>query len=237
MSRAQPQQNPPGALAGFPTLEWPARRTPGTTSAVAGDGQATVTIVAPTTGGIPTSYTVTATPGGAQCTVTAPATSCVVSGLANGTSYTFSSTATNAGGTSGPSGPSNAVTPRAATPVPVVQTPAGGCVTAGSKLSIPRAGSKSLMRPGCKTNAQQRVGVKVRSATPRGDVRYYKLFCAKNGQQSKTRSAGYGGGYRVCKTGTMKIRTYGTPLRLKISWFAPATSTFGSYKVEKSYRS
>ena len=95
-----------------PTVAVPvAPGTPGAPTAVAGNGQATVTVVAPSTGGTPTSYTVTASPGGATCTVTSPATSCVVSPLTNGTAYRFTSTATNAGGTSASSAQSAAVTP------------------------------------------------------------------------------------------------------------------------------
>ncbi len=74
--------------------------TPGQPTAVAGAGSAAVTVVAPTSGGTPTSYTVTASPGNAQCTVTGASGSCTVNGLTNGTSYTFTSTATNAAGTS-----------------------------------------------------------------------------------------------------------------------------------------
>lgn len=88
--------------------------TPGTPSAVAGDGQATVTIVAPSTGGAVATYLVTATPGGATCTVTSPAISCVISPLTNGVSYTFAATATNATGTSSASAASSATTPLAA---------------------------------------------------------------------------------------------------------------------------
>jgi len=87
--------------------------TPGTPTAVAGNGSATVSVVAPSSGGPVASYTVTASPGGSTCAVTPPATSCVVSGLTNGTAYTFSSTATNAGGTSAASASSNSVTPLA----------------------------------------------------------------------------------------------------------------------------
>jgi hypothetical protein len=64
-----------------------------------------------------TSYVVTAQPGGATCTAVAPATSCVVEGLVNGTTYTFTVVAIGDGGTSDPSEPSNPVTPR---PDPVI---------------------------------------------------------------------------------------------------------------------
>ena len=85
--------------------------TPGQPTAVAGAGSAAVTVVAPTSGGTPTSYTVTASPGNAQCTVTGASGSCTVNGLTNGTSYTFTSTATNAAGTSSSSVASAAATP------------------------------------------------------------------------------------------------------------------------------
>jgi outer membrane protein OmpA-like peptidoglycan-associated protein len=90
--------------------------TPGTPTAVAGDASATVTAVAAGAGPTPTSYTVTASPGSASCTITLPVTSCVVTGLTNGTSYTFTTTATNGNGTSSASTSSSAVTPTAPAP-------------------------------------------------------------------------------------------------------------------------
>jgi len=55
-----------------------------------------------------TSYTVTSSPAGAACTTAS--TSCTVTDLVAGTSYTFSVTATNASGTSVASAPSSSVT-------------------------------------------------------------------------------------------------------------------------------
>jgi len=78
--------------------------------AVAGDGQATVTVTPGLDGGNPiTLYTATADHGNFTGTSTTP--TIVVSGLNNGDSYTFTVTATNGIGTSDPSAPSNAVTP------------------------------------------------------------------------------------------------------------------------------
>jgi hypothetical protein len=79
---------------------------------VPGDGQATVRWAAATDNGNPvTGYTVTASPGGAQVTTNGSARSAVVPGLADGTAYTFTVTATNAVGTGPASTRSLAVTP------------------------------------------------------------------------------------------------------------------------------
>lgn len=79
--------------------------------AVAGPRHATVSwIPAVDNGAQILGYTVTATPGGATCS-TPVATICTVTGLANGTQYTFAVTATNDNGMSVPSPASNAVIP------------------------------------------------------------------------------------------------------------------------------
>ena len=100
-------------------------------SATSGNGSATVSWTAPGSGGSAiTSYTVTPYVGSAaQTPVTVsgspPATQTTVTGLTNGTAYTFTVSATNAVGTGPASSPSNAVTP---SPPPAVTgvTPSSG---------------------------------------------------------------------------------------------------------------
>ena len=86
---------------------------PSISTLTAGDAKVTVTVAAATTGGTPASYAVTASPAvaGGACTVTGEYGSCDVTGLSNGTAYTFTATATNAGGTSAVSAASAPVTP------------------------------------------------------------------------------------------------------------------------------
>src|SRR5262249_23001533 len=84
---------------------------PGQASAVGGDGQATVSFVAPSpTGGSPvTGYVVTASPGGLSASGSvSPIT---VTGLVDGTSYTFAVRAVNIAGTGPASAASGPVTP------------------------------------------------------------------------------------------------------------------------------
>ncbi|MGO4587250.1 fibronectin type III domain-containing protein, partial [Arthrobacter sp. 2RAF6] len=108
------------ALANSPTTAT-APAAPAGVGATAGNASATVSWTAPANGGSPiTSYAVTPHAGAttlAPVTVTGtpPATSTTVTGLSNGTAYTFTVTATNAIGTSPASAASAAVTPTGTT--------------------------------------------------------------------------------------------------------------------------
>jgi hypothetical protein len=101
---------------------------PQNVKATAGDGKATISWDA-VPGGSVTSYTVTASPGGKSCTATAPATSCVIEGLTNGTTYTFKVVAVNAAG-SGPESAEAKITPTAGSQAAAEANP---------KITIPAA--------------------------------------------------------------------------------------------------
>ncbi len=99
---------------------------PTSASAIPYDTSAWVTWAAPAfDGNLPvTAYEVTSTPDGKTCTTTGEL-SCALPGLANGSAYTFTVTATNSAGTSPASGASAAVTPgpvAGATYVPLAPT-------------------------------------------------------------------------------------------------------------------
>lgn len=98
---------PPPTTPGAPTIG----------SATPGNSQATISFTAPVSnGGSPiTSYTVTCNPG--AFSAGGPGSPITVTGLSNGTTYSCSVTATNAIGTSAPSG-SVIVTPTGAAPPP-----------------------------------------------------------------------------------------------------------------------
>lgn len=129
-TNGQPTANVPGA--------------PTSAAAVAGNGSATVSWLAPTTQGSSaiTGYTATASPGGMSCSTTTALT-CVVTGLTNGTAYTFSVVARNAAGSSVPSTPSAPVTPGGvpSAPLGVTATPGNGQVVVSWQAPVEQGGS------------------------------------------------------------------------------------------------
>ena len=121
---------PSGKTADYSAAGWNSTTWPGVTivedgdttvpdaptavSATEGDAQATVSFTAPANNGgaTITAYTVTSSPGG--FTQSGAASPITVSGLTNGTAYTFTVVATNSVGISVASAASNSVTPAAA---------------------------------------------------------------------------------------------------------------------------
>jgi FtsP/CotA-like multicopper oxidase with cupredoxin domain len=116
-------------------------------TAAAGNAQAAVTWLAPAfNGGLPiTGYTVTASGIGGQTCTTTGALTCPVTGLFNGTSYTFTVTATNLAGTSLPSSPSNAVTPMTVPDAPTAVVAVGGNLQAAISWTAPAGNGGSAI--------------------------------------------------------------------------------------------
>lgn len=93
------------------------------------------------------------------------------------------------------------------------QAPTNNCVVVPKRL--PRKGTRVLMKPNCKTNAKQRVKVKVTAKLRnRGEVTLFRVYKVKSGKNK----------------GQTRIRTYGFKLKAKIAWSAPATTAFKPYK-------
>ena len=105
--------------------------SPTDVSALAGNSQAVVTFTpSPQTGGLPVTYTAISSPGSISASGTS--SPIVVSGLTNGTAYTFAVTASNADGSGAPSASSSTLTPIGPPSAPVVTK----ITIANSSLSV-----------------------------------------------------------------------------------------------------
>ena len=116
--------------------------TPGVPTVISGEESATITVTAPTGGRTPTSYEVTASPGGAKCTVTGASGSCTITGLTAGTAYTFTSIAKRLTYDSAPSAASAAITvlAKSAPNTPGVPTVVAGEESATITVTAPTGG-------------------------------------------------------------------------------------------------
>jgi N,N-dimethylformamidase beta subunit-like protein/uncharacterized protein DUF4082/concanavalin A-like lectin/glucanase superfamily protein/fibronectin type III domain protein/Big-like domain-containing protein/BACON domain-containing protein len=122
-------------------------------TATAGPGSATVSWLAPATGGPPSRYIVTpyvGTTAQPPVTVTGnpPATSVVVNGLDPSSSYTFTVQAANGSGSGPVSTPSNAVTPTAPTApgAPTAVSASAGNAQATVRWTAPSDGGRTITR-------------------------------------------------------------------------------------------
>jgi hypothetical protein len=110
----------PGSAPTSPVTPATEPDAPTGVNAAAGDASAMVSWTAPASDGgrAVTAYTATAAPGGKTCSWSSGALRCNLTGLTNGTAYTFTVTATNATGTGAASSASSAVTPATVPGVP-----------------------------------------------------------------------------------------------------------------------
>lgn len=125
---------PPTTVPGAPTIG----------TAVRGNAQASVAFTPGTTGGSPiTSFTATSSPGG--ITASGASSPIVVTGLTNGTAYTFTVTATNINGTGPASAASNSVTPATVPGAPTIGTAVAGAAQADVAFTAPGSNGGSVI--------------------------------------------------------------------------------------------
>jgi uncharacterized repeat protein (TIGR02543 family) len=129
----------PATVPGAPT---------GVTGTSSEPGKATITFTAPASNGgsAITEYVVTSSPGGLTCTATVPSTGCEITGLTNGTAYTFTAIARNLVGNSANSTASAAVTPvgKPSTPTNIVVS--AGNASATISFTAPNTGGSAITR-------------------------------------------------------------------------------------------
>ncbi len=181
------------APSDVPVLAGP--QAPSGVSAAPGDAMATVSWIAPANldGGTVTGYTATASPGGETC-ITTGATTCTITGLANGTSYTITVVAHTTVGDSGASAPASvalrgevAFTSAPSDTVTFGTAFSFTVITSGSPP--PRIAKAGQLPPGV-TFTPHTGGTAIISGTPRGDAAglYTVTLTAKNRSGTATQA-------------------------------------------------
>lgn len=109
------------------------------------------------------------------------------------------------------------------------------CVRDQAKPGVPTSGRRVLTDKNCFTNANQRVGTRLASTTPRGDLRAPQLLCVVGGKLRPTHAASYGAKYRYCNKGKLIVRTHGSGGSVKVRWFAPQTEAFDAFTRSRKW--
>lgn len=208
----------------------PEPNTPGVATVVAGEESATVTVTAPTSGVRPTSYEVTASPGGATCTVTGASGSCTISGLTAGTTYTFTTIAKRNNYSSAPSASSASVTALVKTTTPT---------SAGPTDTVPAGYTPSWDKEPLTDSEADSNTVGYMPTTSPGDIIITDEFGftldKNNGLKPKIRMKIYAGKIKLSISATYKVgaknvkykcafKPFGTTKKIKTAkwrWYTP----------------
>ncbi|AVT06504.1 hypothetical protein C7Y68_13675 [Paracidovorax avenae] len=183
--------------------------TPSGVAVVAGDGQVRVSWSQPDgNGSAITGYAVTGAPGG-TCTAVAPATSCLVTGLNNGTLYAFTVTATTGVGT----GPASS--PVQATPLALASSAPAALPGSAGQASVSIAGAPA----GCSL-ASLSIDANAPSAPAGANFPMGVLRFSVNGCAGATLSVRIT--YPQSVAG-LQLRKYGPPAAGRpFTWFTPS---------------
>jgi len=174
----------------FTTLDI-APNSPTIGTATAENGQASVSFTAPVSNGgsAISGYTVTSNPGG--FTGTGTTSPIAVTGLTNGTAYTFTVTATNGVGTGAASAASNSVTPLV-TPTITGISPSSGPIVGGTSVVITGTGfsdATSVKFGSSAANITANTATSITAVSPAGSVETIHVTVTTAGGTSDTNTS------------------------------------------------
>ena len=226
---------------------------PAGVSAAPGDTSAKLSWTAPHDGGSPiTGYVVTASPGGKTCATST--LTCTVTGLTNGTAYTFVVSAANAAGTGPASAASNSTTPRTVPSAPRSLTtavaPTSGVGSGQVRLAWTAPSSNGgaaitdyvIERSPNGTSGWTTINDGVRTTTTytvtglSNGTRYYFRVTAKNGAGNGPASTVVNTIPRTKPGAPGGVRATSLRRSVRLTWNAPATggSAITDYVIQRS---